>query len=445
MRNLIEQKIELKEIPIDSIFLDPNLARTEKGNIAELALSIKEKGLIHPIAVMKTEEEGKYKLIAGSRRLAAMITLEKTVISVRIYKSDLTPFEFRSIELEENLKRKDMADVERLRAQKTLHDLWIAEFGEKTSTSPKAVGHSAADTARMLGISTSKVSQDLEIAGWLEELPDLAQLKTRAEIHRAISLAKRTAKLDIAAEQYQTSPGEKSKTCESLLNNYLLGDFFTLVKDIPDGSINLIDLDIDYPIEETDQAKRANLDKKINNYTSISKTDFPLFMQKTLAECYRVAAADSWIIIWFGYEYFQALQDWSKQAGFRTSYYHGLWYKGEKRGHTNNPDVTLNHTKEPFFYFKKGSPKLTKPQDDIFTHAPLSRERKIHPYEKPLTLMSRILSTFALPKSRVLVPFAGSGMTLIAAQLLEMYPIGFELSEYYYNQYTQTCRSMFTK
>ena len=45
--------------------------------------------------------------------------------------------------------------------------------------------------------------------------------------------------------------------------------------------------------------------------------------------------------------------------------------------------------------------------------------------------MQEIISTFAWEGSRVLVPFLGSGKTLIAAETLSMNAVGFELSTSY--------------
>jgi len=50
-------------------------------------------------------------------------------------------------------------------------------------------------------------------------------------------------------------------------------------------------------------------------------------------------------------------------------------------------------------------------------------------------LIKEILSIFAWPNARVLVPFAGSGNTLRAAYDLEMHPIGYDLTHQYREAY----------
>lgn len=55
----------------------------------------------------------------------------------------------------------------------------------------------------------------------------------------------------------------------------------------------------------------------------------------------------------------------------------------------------------------------------------------LHPTEKPLPLISKLLSQFAEPGEVILDPFAGSGTTLRAAKDLGLKSIGIELEEKY--------------
>lgn len=84
--------------------------RTVMGDIAGLASSIAQYGLIHPIVL----DDAGY-LIAGGRRLAAVRDeLGHTEIEARRI-GELTKRERHEIELEENLQRKDLTEFERSR------------------------------------------------------------------------------------------------------------------------------------------------------------------------------------------------------------------------------------------------------------------------------------------------------------------------------------------
>ncbi len=116
--------------------------RTEMGDIAGLAKSIQEFGLLHPIIV---DDEGV--LIAGGRRLAAMQRLGFEDVPVRRWQT-LGADDRRIIELEENLQRKDLTAYERSRnltelaetAAKVDREEFRPESGQKVAHRPVEPG-----------------------------------------------------------------------------------------------------------------------------------------------------------------------------------------------------------------------------------------------------------------------------------------------------------------
>lgn len=80
--------------------------REDMGDIAGLAASIDKYGLIHAIVV---DPNGR--LVVGGRRLAACESLGMTWVEIRQW-DELTEAELREIELEENLRRKDLTPYE---------------------------------------------------------------------------------------------------------------------------------------------------------------------------------------------------------------------------------------------------------------------------------------------------------------------------------------------
>ena len=61
-----------------------------------------------------------------------------------------------------------------------------------------------------------------------------------------------------------------------------------------------------------------------------------------------------------------------------------------------------------------------------------STDKQIHPTQKPLWLMSRIIKTSCPPSGVVLDPFMGSGTTGVACQIFNRKFIGFELDKTYF-------------
>ncbi|MHB8124697.1 MAG: ParB/RepB/Spo0J family partition protein [Desulfitobacteriaceae bacterium] len=108
--------------------------RMEYGEMQELADSIKEHGLLHPIVV-----DSQYNLIAGGRRLLACSRIGMKEIEVKVL-GDLTTHELRVLELEENIKRKDLTELEKSKTLFELAALKRKELEEKERQEIKRLG-----------------------------------------------------------------------------------------------------------------------------------------------------------------------------------------------------------------------------------------------------------------------------------------------------------------
>jgi len=89
-----------------------------------------------------------------------------------------------------------------------------------------------------------------------------------------------------------------------------------------------------------------------------------------------------------------------------------------------------------FFYASKGKPQLSRQGHiNVFNYPPVPHTKKIHPTERPVELISEIITTFTKPGSQLMVPFLGSGKTIIAAHENQMEAFGFELTQSYKDSY----------
>jgi len=80
-----------------------------------------------------------------------------------------------------------------------------------------------------------------------------------------------------------------------------------------------------------------------------------------------------------------------------------------------------------FFYARKGNAMLQKQgRSNTFLFDMVANQRKIHPTERPVEMIQEVLETFGRPGDKVLVPFLGSGNTLLAASNLGMPAYGYE-------------------
>lgn len=99
---------------------DPALLKAEEDAIAELARSIGANGLIQPITVRAVpRDDGKttYILVVGTRRLKAAQSLKWETIPAHIREGDDTDAELDDmlVNIDENLKRKDLTTFEHAR------------------------------------------------------------------------------------------------------------------------------------------------------------------------------------------------------------------------------------------------------------------------------------------------------------------------------------------
>jgi ParB family chromosome partitioning protein len=106
----------------------PERLRTDLGDIPELAESISRLGLIHPIVIDRDKV-----LIDGERRLCACKSLGHDRIDVR-YFDELDELKRTAIEIEANIKRKQMSFDEECRSIVRIHELGCASDPEWNQT-----------------------------------------------------------------------------------------------------------------------------------------------------------------------------------------------------------------------------------------------------------------------------------------------------------------------
>ncbi len=116
----------VRMILIDMIDPNPRQARSALGDIDELTLSIKEKGVLEPILVRP--KAGRYEIIAGERRYVASKKAEiKEIPCIEMRVEDNEAME---IALVENLQRKDLDIFEEADGLKALTDVYDYNHGE---------------------------------------------------------------------------------------------------------------------------------------------------------------------------------------------------------------------------------------------------------------------------------------------------------------------------
>jgi len=401
-------------------------ARQEMGDLQGLEESMNKSGLIAPLAVKEIGNEH-YFLLAGERRISVLLKNKVDVIPVRIYPSDISEIEVKTIELAENFFRKDFESWEHDNLVRETHNLQQEIHGEKISTLADSPGWGMKETAEMIGKSKSSVSSAIKRADARDAFPELfTKCKTQKDATKVLDKLNEAVIKEALAKKIEQESIAPDK--QQLMNNYILRDFFEGVKEIPNESMHLVEIDPPYAIDLKASKKDYTYG---DSYNEVSKNDYPSFIQRLLTDCYAKMAEHSWLIFWFAPEpWFEFIYNSIIEAGFQTKRMCGIWTKSS--GQSKRPEIHLANSYEMFFYAWKGRPALAKPgRGNIFDFSPVPAQYKTHPTERPVELMKEVYKTFAFPGSRVLIPFLGSGNGLIAAQELGMAGTGFELSKEY--------------
>jgi ParB family transcriptional regulator, chromosome partitioning protein len=145
-------------LPVEKLLPNPDQPRQnfDSDSLAELAESIREKGIIQPLIVRADPNTpGQFQIVAGERRwrAAQIAQLHEVPVIERGY-SDAEVLEIAIIE---NLQRSDLSAVEEARA----YDQLMGRFGHTQEKVAEALGKSRSHIANMLRLLTlPKAVQD---------------------------------------------------------------------------------------------------------------------------------------------------------------------------------------------------------------------------------------------------------------------------------------------
>ncbi len=161
-----EQKDEIVQLSLDDIIpnrFQPREVFDERA-LKELAVSIREHGVIQPIIVRNVN--GKYEIIAGERRYKASALAGQTKIPAII--RDLDDKESSKVALLENLQRKNLNAIEEARTYQK-----ILEIDEMTQE----------ELAKTMGKSQSAVANKLRLLNLPEEVQEALLKEKISERH----------------------------------------------------------------------------------------------------------------------------------------------------------------------------------------------------------------------------------------------------------------------
>lgn len=207
------------EIKIEDLKIHPKNVRCKYEGIEELAQSIKENGIMQNLTVVPDkEEEGKYLVVIGNRRLTAareagLETAPCVVVEDMAEKDQITTM------LMENMNRKDLTVYEEAEAMQMCFEdfgLKVEEIEEKTGLSKTTINHRL-NMAKLDKETLVEKAEDKEFQLSITDLYTLEKVKdinTRNKILKEASDSRDLANRARQAARQELQERNKAKLIE---------------------------------------------------------------------------------------------------------------------------------------------------------------------------------------------------------------------------------------
>lgn len=411
--------MKLHSIPFEDIFIDENRQRKDMSaeSLIELAGSISEVGLIHPITLRRDDQE-RLVLVAGERRLRAMEYVWNFGQSVKcgeytfpanhapaVYLGEIDPIIAYQIELEENIRRKDITWQERSAATRRLADLQAELNGEPSSMAKLAedVGLSGDS-----GGSATIVRQDLILAKFLSD-PTIAAAKSRGEAFKLLKRKEEVARnAEVGAKVGITLAGE---------HRLIKGNCLEILPTLLEASFDVVLTDPPYGMGAQDFGDSGGTGGAVGgHFYDDSPETFRRDSPRWIAAIKRVAKPQCHVYWFCDIDWFPFLKsEWLDEHWqvFRTPI---VWFNpGGSRAPwpQNGPQRKSQYV----LYAVKGNKPVTAILGDVITAG--SDANLNHHAQKPVFLYQELLRRSARAGDSVLDPFAGTGPIFPAAHALK--------------------------
>jgi site-specific DNA-methyltransferase (adenine-specific) len=200
------------------------------------------------------------------------------------------------------------------------------------------------------------------------------------------------------------------------VNTLLHGDCIQIMRQMPANSVDFILTDPPYLVNYRDHHGRT-----IQNDANAD------WLKPAMEQACRVLKQDRVAIMFYGWTRVDAFFAAWKDAGLQP-----VGHLVFRKAYSSKTRF-LRYQHEQAFLLAKGRPPLPKePLADVID-MPYSGN-KLHPTQKPVPMLARLIRCFSLPGETVLDAFAGSGSTCASALLTGRRYIGIELDDEYYAQ-----------
>lgn len=418
----------LHVVEIHELSIPDNRQRREfkSEEIINLANSISQNGLIQPV-VIRRGNQGNYILVAGERRIKAMMYVWNFGQKVRcgehsfeegqipcIYQGEMDPIDAYEMELEENIRRMDLTWQEKSAATSQLYELRRLQAARKGEAQP-TVKDIAAEIRGDSGGAVDETRKELIVSRHLDD-PDIAKAKTTDEAFKILKRKEERRK----NTELATTIG---LTFTADIHQVYHGDCLELLPTIPDGSVDVILTDPPYGIDADQYGDSGGRTGGSHRYDDSFDT-WTSLMQVLAVESFRVAKPQAHLYVFCDIDNFIFLRAYMEAAGWKCFRTPIIWHNPTAM-RAPWPEHGPQRKYQLCLYAMKGDRRVLKLAPDFITFQ--SDENLGHQAQKPVDLYSDLLRRSVRAGDVVLDPFCGSGPIFPAAHGLKCQAIGMEL------------------
>ena len=210
--------MELVDIPVGSIKVLNRMRKTSASKIQELATSIQDIGLLHPIAVAKKDD--RYVLLSGEHRLSAFKLLERPTIPSVVRENN--PLINQLVEISENICSNRLNAIEESKCI-VLREKILIKLGRKAVVgSNQYTGESITNTelANQLGISRRIYSYKKQVDNLCPQAKRLlGETKFAEKMMDMVRLTKHPKHIQIEVAKILVNEGAKTFNRALILAN----------------------------------------------------------------------------------------------------------------------------------------------------------------------------------------------------------------------------------
>jgi len=482
-------------IPLDNIIVEDRI-RIDYGDLDGLKESLRQHGTIHPICI--EPQPPFYRLIAGGRRLRALKELGHQYIyhgstyeparPGYVLGRELSEEQLAELELEENLRRKQMSWQEECLSVAKVHRLRVVRGN------PDGGRWTREQTGRLMGISLGSVSNMLWVSdqlsnrasplwqmdGIVEALQwklQHQQAELEAELARRQSESSKlfaaslvddpepngtftfTAK-EAAQEQYLSNPHNDPDGFEAYWSAKQTAAPNTIHITPRMHRVNCLTFmrtthirfdhiitDPPYAIDMSNLSQEnvgmSNIDQVVDEHQVEENMQL---LTAFIPQAYKSLKDDGFLIMWADYEMWDFLSKECAMAGFKVQRWPIVWVKSHNCMNTA-ANVNFTKTTEIAIVCRKGNPqmmRLNAPSHIVAGHDEF-KEQMDHPFVKPYSVWAHLIESVTYKGQLILDPFMGEGSSILSMIRLERNWFGCELKSHWYNKALENVKAEYRR